>query len=248
MGRRKRRTIPQIHRHGAHHDSGTVASPGPDDVLKILREMAIHGTHARIVGLDLLVEEHFHSAPLAFSRWRLLNFSAKGVNELSGARGFQGEIGMDQRQRRCLLAENRPGTERSDDFIVAHVNYPDVATGGGAITGNRKNNVRVDSCHCSVHHFKARAGITQFQHGLQHVGQAKTGLRITEGRRFTKNKNSHCAGRLDLWNKNRKRRPCHLRPEEAPAELIILNKPFLSVVQRRQQERCRITKTSKSQN
>src|SRR5580692_3710601 len=98
--------------------------------------MIINRAHARVVSADLLVEKHFHAAPFAFVRRRLLNFPTQGVNELAYARGFQGQVGANQSKWWSLLTEHRAGTKRSDNFIVAHINYPNIGTRDGAITGN----------------------------------------------------------------------------------------------------------------
>ena len=63
--RSKRRAIPQVHRHRADHDAGAAAPAQADDVVKVSLEVAIDSVHARVVGGDLLVQKHFHTAPVA---------------------------------------------------------------------------------------------------------------------------------------------------------------------------------------
>ena len=142
---------------------------------------------------------------------------------------FQGQVGANQRKWWSLLAEDRAGAKRSDHFIVAHVNYPNIGTRGGAITGNGENDVGINGGHRRIHDLEVRAGMAQFQHGLQHSRQPETRLRIAQRGRFAKNDNANGVGAFDLGKANGFRYSGHGRTEKAPAKPVVLNQNFLSI-------------------
>ena len=203
--------------------------PEPDDVRQIFREAVINAIHARVGRAHLLAEKHFHAAPFAFAGRRRVKLVEQRIEKFPGARRLEGKTGADERQRRSLPAKNRPSTERADHLVVAQVDHPNITAGTSAVARDGQDDMGIDAGHRGVRHFKLHAGMTQFQHGLKHPGQAKFRLRIAKRRRLAKNKNPHRAGFLGLRQGNVRRFTRHLRPEKTPAEPVVLNEDFLPI-------------------
>jgi len=177
----------------------------------------------------------------------LLRRSPKRVEQLAEPGRFQRQSGADPWQRRRLIAKDRPRAERPDDFIVPHVDHPNVPVGLLAAAGQGQDDVRIDAGHGGVNHFKLLVGMTQAKDNVQHAGQTEAWLRVAVGSRLAKNKNADCAGRFVSRNGNGLRKPGFASAEETPAELIVLPLCFLAVIGRREKKRSWVPESAQTQ-
>src|SRR3954447_25823471 len=105
--------------------------------------MFVNFRHARVVALNLLLEEHLHSFP---ARWvtRFTKTQPDCVEELSDSSRFECQTRADEGATWRLRPENRARAERAHDFIVAHINHPEVALFVTAIAGDLTDDMGID--------------------------------------------------------------------------------------------------------
>ena len=80
-----------------------------------------------------------------------------------------------------MRAEDGAGAERANDFVVAHVNNPDIGAGAGTVARDGHNHIRVNASHSGVDDLEFYVRMAHLQHRLQHAGQPEARLRIAEG-------------------------------------------------------------------
>src|SRR5436309_60905 len=92
---------------------------------------------------NLILKEHLHAAPGS-----ILGFATElahaGCRQLPDARAFQREIQSGSRERWSARTENGGRAERSDHFVVAHVDNPNVSLLPRAILRHGQNDMRID--------------------------------------------------------------------------------------------------------
>src|SRR5208282_4902685 len=104
--------------------------------------------------------------------------AAKAYQQLTQPCFLDREVEPDDFEGRRLGAKNGGGTERSDHFVVAHVDDPKVAVETGAIAGDGQDDVRVDGRDAQVDDLKMGFGVTRGQQGLQVTARAIGRFRI----------------------------------------------------------------------
>jgi hypothetical protein len=87
------------------------------------------------------LEEHGHPTPTGGGIAGRPQPLHHGVDQLPRASRLERQIRAHDRQRRRLLAENRPRAEGADDLVVSHVDEPDIRLQRPAIPGNRNDGV-----------------------------------------------------------------------------------------------------------
>lgn len=73
------------------------------------------------------------------------------LEQLARPCGLKCQTATDQAQVRHPRTEHRTCPERSNHFIIAHVDHPDVPVLPGAFACDRKDGVRIDRRHGGVH-------------------------------------------------------------------------------------------------
>src|SRR3954463_13001259 len=105
--------------------------------------MFVNFGHARVVSLNLLLQEHLHPFPAC----RVTGFAEAepdGIEQLSDSSRFERQTRANEGATWRLRPENRARAEWAHDFIVAHINHPEVALFVAAIAGDFTDDVGID--------------------------------------------------------------------------------------------------------
>ena len=152
-----------------------------------------------------------------------LNLRVQAHQPLAEPRFLNGKIEPDQGERRRLGPENGGGPERTDHFIVPHVDDPHVAAVFRTFAGDGNDDMRVDGGERDVDDFKFFAGKSLAQLHFQITRRAIGRFGIPHRGRFAKNENANRIGRLgrrkDEWICPARQ----LRRKKSEAEILIID-------------------------
>ena len=179
--------------------------------------MRIDFRHARIVVAHLLVQEHFHALPGCGSFW-----ADERTEQLADASRFERKGQVDKSAAGHLFAEHRPGAKWAHDFIVAHVNHPQISVEALAVSRDAANDVRVDRRDRDVHDFNGLAEPFAQQH-LENAREPERRLGVTHGRGFAENENTARALRFSCLKHNWLRRARKSGRKIAARKILVLD-------------------------
>src|SRR5438270_718231 len=143
--------------------------------------MAVDNRHPRVLLTDLLFEKHLHSLPLL--RCAGLNPAREVLEQLGDAQFFERHARADKRKGGRLGAKDCASAKWPDDFIVAHVNDPEVPLARGTVARYLADHVRVDCRDGHIHHLELFARMPGAQQHFENASKSVGWLWITHGRR-----------------------------------------------------------------
>ena len=98
MQRGERRAVLEVDADGRQHDARSRPARGVDDVAQVALEVGVDLGHGRVVGRDLLLQEHLHALPAAAAVVARLQ---RGTHQLADPRRAQQDAGTHQREAAC---------------------------------------------------------------------------------------------------------------------------------------------------
>ena len=196
---------------------------------------------------DLLVEEHLHAFPARGCAGLRAELEPKCVEELSDARGFQRKVGADEAEAGRLIAEDRSGTERPHDLIVAQVENPVISLLAGAVLRNLADDVGVDGGHGGVDDLDFLSRHRVAQEHFEDAREAKRRLGIAHRRRLAEHEDANRVGRLDRRKHHRLWRAFQTGRKVTPRELLVLDEHRAAVHLGLEEERRGIADAQRAQ-
>src|SRR5437899_114731 len=124
MERGKRSTISKIGRDTADHDFNSASASQLEKIGEILFKIPVSNIHRRIGAAYLVFEKHLHAAPFLFMERGWSKPGNEPLESLAATSCLQLQRRANPGQARRPLAEDSPRPERTDNFVVAHVQDP----------------------------------------------------------------------------------------------------------------------------
>src|SRR5215469_4510751 len=151
MQRTKWSTVLQIASDGAQNNRHAGILSRAQNAVQVLFKVVIDPEPVWIVVSKLMLFKHVQATPC---RWGggMTPSLHQAIHPLAGFCRFQRDGGANQRYSRHARTEYSAPAKRADDFVVAHVNDPQIALMPGAFTCNGRNHVRIDGGHRHTDH------------------------------------------------------------------------------------------------
>src|SRR5262249_6102259 len=138
----------------AKNDRHSSAMPSFQYRIKLTSKIPISPLPDWRVEPDLVLLEHAQPSPGLLPAPFRSNHFGQSLEELADLCGFRRQARPNNPQPRRLWAEHCSRAEGSNNFVVAHVDDPEIAIEFRALTSNRQNGVRVYRGHRGANNLK----------------------------------------------------------------------------------------------
>src|SRR6266566_3342025 len=211
----------------ADHNLRAASATQRENIAEIPCEVRISNSQRRIIAADPVLQKHLHTAPFLFLERPGSKPSHRSLKSLAAASRFERQGASGPGQARRLLGEHGAGSIGTYDFVVAHVQHPDVPVMPGAIASDRQNGVRIDRGHRHVENLKLCSGKARAQQCFEQAWQTEFRLGIAISGRFAENEYSNDVWSFEFGNDQRGWLTSQVRAKKTPAEAVVLNEDFL---------------------
>src|SRR5262249_22285181 len=96
------------------------------NIREIPLEVRTSNSQRRIVASHLVLEKHLHTAPFLFAGRSVPKSGNCPLKGLTAASRFEGQRAPRPGQTRRLLAEDGARSEGTNNFVVTHIQHPNV--------------------------------------------------------------------------------------------------------------------------
>lgn len=144
MEGREGRAVLQITGHGGKQNGHARAFSGGKDCFQVLAKVAVDACPRGIIGMEKILREEIDSFPCHRFGARSAQPVHKGVERLTETGGFEGETGTHDRHGRSFASEHRPRPIGPDDFVVTHVQNPQIAFKARGLPCDGRDGMRID--------------------------------------------------------------------------------------------------------
>src|SRR5690242_12003201 len=125
----------------ADNQPRAVSEADLQNILEILFKMIVNDRHPRVIMPDLVVYKHSHASPFGIRRRGTYSASQNLAQQFASSGAIDHEAAANQIQVRRLPSKYRSTSKRADDFVVAHINHPNVTVFPRAVSGDWQDHV-----------------------------------------------------------------------------------------------------------